>query len=135
MNRVPAPAAGQPYFNMFRWGAQTNLGRLNEAKGDLARATAFYSGFDKTTQHHGNLLRARDLIWQDPTLPAATLPPPPAPTEPPSPPPAPPQAAGPLQPGMPAPNQVPRRAPAAGPIAPAPGLGQSAGIPGLEPGR
>ena len=68
---------------MFRWGAQANLGRLYEASGDDARAIAYYTQFDPTAQQHGNLVRARELVWRAPTaelppqLPAAPRPPPP----------------------------------------------------------
>jgi hypothetical protein len=74
---LPAPGPGQLYYHMFRWGAQTNLGLLNEAKGDMARAVAYYSEDDPTSQHQGNLVRARELVWRNPTaaLPAP-LPPP-----------------------------------------------------------
>ncbi|WP_406698870.1 hypothetical protein V5E97_08290 [Singulisphaera sp. Ch08] len=77
---LPAPGPRQPYYYMFRWGAQSNLGRLNESQGELKSAMAYYSENDPTAQHHGNLLRARDLIWNDPfaplpdPLPSAPLP-------------------------------------------------------------
>ncbi|SIO28501.1 hypothetical protein SAMN05444166_3492 [Singulisphaera sp. GP187] len=66
---LPAPGPRQPYYYMFRWGAQSNLGRLNEAQGDLASAVAYYSEADATAQHQGNLLRARDLVLNDPFAP------------------------------------------------------------------
>jgi hypothetical protein len=77
---LPEPGRGQPYVNMFRWGAQANLGRLYEARGDDARAIAYYTQHDPTLQQHGNLIRARELVWRAPTadlppqLPAAPLP-------------------------------------------------------------
>jgi hypothetical protein len=81
---LPEPGAGQPYYNMFRWGAQANLGRLCAARGDDARAIAFFSRSDPTTQRHGNLVSARALVWRDPTAPVPPeLPPAPAPTTPP----------------------------------------------------
>ena len=81
---LPEPGRGQPYYNMFRWGAQANLGRLYEARGDDARAIAYYTQSDPTSQRHGNLVRARELVWRDPT---ADLPPPlPAPPLPVAPP-------------------------------------------------
>jgi hypothetical protein len=76
---LPAPGPGQPYYNMYRWGAQANLARLKEEKGDFATATAYYALGDPTTQRHGNLLRARDLVWRDPTAPCPKLPSPPPP--------------------------------------------------------
>lgn len=78
---LPEFGKGQPYFNMYRWGARSNLGRLMEARGDLPAAIAYYSAPDPTTQRIGDLLRARDLLWRDPfAAPAAALPPAPAPT-------------------------------------------------------
>jgi len=29
---LPEPGRNQPYYNMFRWGAHTNLGRIYEAR-------------------------------------------------------------------------------------------------------
>jgi hypothetical protein len=62
----PEPGPGRFYYYMLRWGAQTNLGRICEAKGDRAGAVSFYSQPDNTSQRHGNLLRARDLVWAHP---------------------------------------------------------------------
>ncbi len=76
---VPEPGPGRPYFYMYRHGALTNLARLHEAKGDASRAAGYYSQLDPTSQHHGNLLRARSLIWREPTAPL----PPPLPPAPP----------------------------------------------------
>lgn len=77
---LPEPGKGQPYYHMYRWGAHANLGRLMEAKGDLPAAIAYYSQADPTTQRHGNLLRARDLLWRSPlaSFPAPLPPAPPA---------------------------------------------------------
>jgi hypothetical protein len=69
LKMLPLPGGGQPFFNMYRWGAQANLARLREAKGDVSKAIAYYSQNDPTAQRHGNLLRARDLVWRDPTAP------------------------------------------------------------------
>lgn len=81
---LPEPGPNQPYFDMFRWGAHANLGRIYEAKGDRRRAIAHYAQSDPTTQHIGNLLRAREMVWEDPMAPPPDpLPPapiPPAPT-------------------------------------------------------
>jgi hypothetical protein len=80
LQMLPEPGPGQPYYHMFRWGAQANLARLREARGDLLKATAYYTANDPTTQRHGNLLKARELIWRDPTAPCpAPLPPAPPP--------------------------------------------------------
>lgn len=78
----PEPGPGQPYLNMFRWGACSNLGRLYEEGGQPLLAVRYYSQDDPTAQSIGNRLRARPLIWSDPFVPDAalpTLPPPPAP--------------------------------------------------------
>jgi hypothetical protein len=73
---LPEPGKGQPFYTFFRWGAQTNLARLKEAKGDISGAIAYYSAIEPTSQRHGNLLRARELLWLDPTAPCpAPLPP------------------------------------------------------------
>ncbi len=69
---LPAPGRGQPYYNMFRWGAAANLGRICEAKGEVPLAIAYYTQVDPTPQRHGNLIRARALLWPDPI---GTLPP------------------------------------------------------------
>jgi hypothetical protein len=63
---LPPPAPNQPYFNMFRWGANANLGRIYEAKGDYRRAIECYAQFDPTFQYVGNQIRARDLVWHNP---------------------------------------------------------------------
>ena len=79
---LPEPGSNQHRYNMLRWGAQANLGRIYEAKGDLRRAIAYYGQLDPTMQYHGNQLRARELVWQDP-MAAAPDPLPPAPKVPP----------------------------------------------------
>lgn len=79
LKMLPEPGPGRLYYNMFRWGAQTNLGRVIEERGDSVVATAYYTQPDPTPQHHGNLLRARALVWLDPTAPPPpALPPAPA---------------------------------------------------------
>jgi hypothetical protein len=77
---LPEPGPNMPYYHMFRWGAHANLGRIYEAKGDRQQAIAHYTQIDPTMQYHGNLLRARELLWQDPMAPPAD-PLPPAPKE------------------------------------------------------
>jgi hypothetical protein len=77
---LPDPGPNLPYYHMFRWGAHSNLGRIYEAKGAHQQAIAHYSQADPTMQYHGNLLRARELLWQDPMAPPAD-PLPPAPKE------------------------------------------------------
>lgn len=66
---LPEPGRGQYYYNMFRWGAQTNLGRLLEERGDPVAASAYYAQTIPTPEYHGNLLKARALVWRDPTAP------------------------------------------------------------------
>ena len=78
LNDLPEPGPGQFPFYMLRWAAHANLGRIYEAKGDRRRAIAYYAQSDPTMQYHGNLLRARELLWQDP-MAAAPDPLPPAP--------------------------------------------------------
>jgi hypothetical protein len=84
LKSVPEPGANQPYINMFRWGAETNLGRICEAQGDSRRAIAYYTMPNPTAQGHGNLIRARELVWNDPMSPLPE-PLPPAPTPAPAP--------------------------------------------------
>jgi hypothetical protein len=77
---LPEPSPNQPYYNMFRWGAHANLGRIYEAKNDIRGAIAHYTQRDPTSQYVGNLLRARELIWRDPmSTPPDPLPPAPEP--------------------------------------------------------
>jgi hypothetical protein len=77
---LPEPGPNQPYYNMFRWGANANLGRIYEAKNDYRSAIAHYIQRDPTYQYVGNQLRARELVWRDPMaappdpLPAAPKP-------------------------------------------------------------
>ncbi|MGC8641773.1 MAG: tetratricopeptide repeat protein, partial [Isosphaeraceae bacterium] len=76
LDLVPEPGPNQPYYNMLRWGAHTNLGRIYEALGDRRKAIAHYSQNDPTMQHIGNMLRARELVWEDPmAAPPDPLPP------------------------------------------------------------
>ena len=75
---LPAPDPSQPYFNMFRWGANTNLARIHENKGEFDLAIAYYTEADPTMQHHGNLLAARELALKNPSAKGTVkLPPPP----------------------------------------------------------
>jgi tetratricopeptide (TPR) repeat protein len=76
---LPEPGRNQPYYNMFRRGANANLGRIYESKNDPCRAIAYYTQLDPTQQYVGNMLRARELVWRDPMGAAAVaLPPAPA---------------------------------------------------------
>jgi len=82
---LPEPGPNQPYYNMFRWGANANLARILEARKDAARAVAYATRNDPTPQYVGNILRGREMVWSNPiagaevTLPPAPSPEPPAP--------------------------------------------------------
>jgi hypothetical protein len=67
LDMLPEPSPAVPFFGMFRWGAHTNLARIYEAEGDYRQAIAHYAVFQPTMQYHGNLLKARELVWNDPT--------------------------------------------------------------------
>ena len=69
---LPEPGPNQPYYTMFRRGANANLGRIHESKRDRARAIAHYTRSDPTQQYVGNLLRARELVWRDPMAARST---------------------------------------------------------------
>jgi hypothetical protein len=63
---LPEPGPSRPYYHMLRWGANANLGRIYEAQKDVARAIACEVRPDPTTQGHGNLVRARELVLRNP---------------------------------------------------------------------
>ena len=63
---LPPPAANQPFYNAFRWGANANLGRIAEARKNDAEAIGYYTQIDPTAQYVGNLIRARELVWRHP---------------------------------------------------------------------
>lgn len=71
LDMVPEPGPGRFFYYMLRWGALNNLGRILEKKGDAAGAIAYYNKADisrgfASPQHHGDLLRARRLVWNNP---------------------------------------------------------------------
>jgi hypothetical protein len=66
---LPEPGPNQPYYNMFRWGANANLGRIHESRNDARRAIAHYVQRDPTSQYVGNQVRARELVWRNPLAP------------------------------------------------------------------
>jgi hypothetical protein len=66
---LPEYGPKQPYYTMFRRGANANLGRIYELKNDPVRAIAHYTQADPTEQYVGNLLRARELVWRAPMAP------------------------------------------------------------------
>ncbi len=68
VSSVPPPSGKrQPYYYMFQWGANANLARIEEARRNPGAAIDYYSQPDPTPQGVGNHLRARELIWIDPT--------------------------------------------------------------------
>jgi hypothetical protein len=81
LDMSPDPGPGRYYYYMLRWGALNNMARICEARGDRAGAVAYYLEDVKTSDRHGNLLRARNLIWNNPfDEPATPLPPAPQPS-------------------------------------------------------
>ncbi|WP_169973569.1 tetratricopeptide repeat protein [Tautonia rosea] len=68
---------GRP-ATLLRLGADSNLGKLYETKGEVARAIFSYSRSNTTPQSVGNLLRANALVFDDPFGP------PPPPVDPPA---------------------------------------------------
>jgi hypothetical protein len=82
---LPDPGPNQPYYQMLRWGAAANLGRIYEAKKEDRQAIAYDTQRDPTSQYVGNMLRARELVWRSPFAsaePAVVLPPAPPPRPP-----------------------------------------------------
>src|SRR5262245_16798352 len=63
---LPEPGPNLPYYHMLRWGANANLGRIYETNNDVAQAIWYETRPDPTTQGHGNLVRARELVWRSP---------------------------------------------------------------------
>jgi hypothetical protein len=80
LKELPEPTGSGPPYELFRWGVESNLARFYEEKGDRRRAIAYYCAPKPTLQYHGDLLRARSLVWCDPMsdppepLPAAPPP-------------------------------------------------------------
>ncbi len=74
LNELPEPRPGErhPYYYMFRWGADANLARIHEAKHHDQAAVDYYTRFDPTLQHAGNLVRARELVLGDPLRPVVS---------------------------------------------------------------
>ena len=67
LDMLPEPGPNQPYYNMFRWGANANLGRIARGRRRIRRgAVGYYTQSDPTFQYVGNLIRARELVWDDP---------------------------------------------------------------------
>jgi hypothetical protein len=68
---LPESGPNRPYYAMFRWGANANLGRIYEAKKEFRKALECYSQFDPTYQYVGNQIRAREMVLRDPMAKAA----------------------------------------------------------------
>jgi hypothetical protein len=70
LEAVPAPQQNESgpmvHYAMFRWGANTNLGRIEEAKQNNRAAIEYFTRPNPTPEQIGNWLRARDLLWNDP---------------------------------------------------------------------
>ena len=79
---LPEPGPNQHRYHMFRWGLRRTWDGSMKPRATCRRAIAYYGQLDPTMQYHGNLLRARELLWQDP-MAAAPDPLPPAPKAPP----------------------------------------------------
>ncbi len=69
LEMLPEFGRNQPYFTMFRWGAASNLGMLLAETGQVPLAIRYLCHETPTPQTHGNLIRARALIWQNPFVP------------------------------------------------------------------
>ncbi len=80
LEKLPEPGPNLPYYNMFRWGAAANLASILDARKDYRGALPYYLAPDPTSQRVGKLLRARQIVLEDPMGPApAALPPAPPP--------------------------------------------------------
>lgn len=66
---APSPQRGF-VASLYGWAANSNLGRLYDAKGQDARAITHYCRGNPTPEALGNLVRARTLVWKDPFGPA-----------------------------------------------------------------
>jgi hypothetical protein len=66
---LPEPGRDESYIAMYRWGALSNLARLYDDQGKIPLAIRYYSEPKPTAQYHGDLLRARELVWRKPFVP------------------------------------------------------------------
>jgi tetratricopeptide (TPR) repeat protein len=71
---LPKPSPGVPYFALYRWGAESNLGRIHARQGRPALAARYLASPQPTSQTIGNLLEARKLIWENPFVPEEAAP-------------------------------------------------------------
>lgn len=65
----PTPGKAQPPYLMLRWGAKENLARLMKAKGREDLAVRFLTDQAEGYLTAGDLLQARDLMWDHPFAP------------------------------------------------------------------
>lgn len=65
----PVPGKASPPYLMFRWGAKENLARLMEAQGHPALAVRYLTDQPEGYLTAGDLLKARDLLWEHPFAP------------------------------------------------------------------
>jgi hypothetical protein len=65
----PTPGKAQPPYLMFRWGAKENLARLMESKGREELAVRYLTDQPEGYLTAGDLLRARELMWDHPFAP------------------------------------------------------------------
>lgn len=54
------------HYAWFRWGADTNLGRIEEAQHKDRAAIDYYTRPNTSPEQIANWLRARELLWKDP---------------------------------------------------------------------
>jgi Tetratricopeptide repeat len=81
VDMCPEPGPGRYFYYMLRWGALANLARIAEKNGDRASALSYYAQRFQTNDRHGQMFRARKLVWEHPfDEPAQPLPPAPPPT-------------------------------------------------------
>lgn len=70
LDAVPEPSQDDrnPTFHYawFRWGANTNLGRIEEARHNDRVALDYFTRPNTTPEQIANWIRARELLWKDP---------------------------------------------------------------------
>ena len=82
LEMLPEPGPNQPILQHVSLGCAREPGPdLRGQEATSRQAIAHYTQTDPTMQHHGNLLRARELVWEDPMAVPSPIPPPPRPSE------------------------------------------------------
>jgi hypothetical protein len=76
---LPEPTPGVPYFTAFRWGANHNLARIHDSRGESTLAVRYYTQTDPTDESLASQLRVQSLVWSDPFVPDPQIPVPPSP--------------------------------------------------------